>query len=170
MCRGKPLPLAHGNRRPNRGENGETMDTKATPTDIIWARNLELKGAIVTLGPSNSTTTELPAKPPTTDERYFTTSLPAERGLTDSEYKAAWALVADINQYVEEGEDEFYLEPRWMDANGFIYRLRDGFAQSTIDTVKQNELNEYRKAVSGTKLNPYDAINVYRGQSPKGRA
>ena len=130
------------------------MDTKATPTDIIWARNLELKGAIVTLGPSNSTTTELPAKPPTTDERYFTTSLPAERGLTDSEYKAAWALVADINQYVEEGEDEFYLEPRW----------------STIDTVKQNELNEYRKAVSGTKLNPYDAINVYRGQSPKGRA
>jgi len=109
----------------------------------------ELKGAIVTLGP-------------TTQLQPVTTSSPAERGLTDSEYKAAWALVADINQYVEEGEHEFYLEPRWIDANGYIYRLRDGFAQSTIDTVKQNELNEYRKAVNGTKLNPYDAMNVAR--------
>ena len=145
------------------------MFTKGIPEDIMYVRNLELKGAKFTLGPSNSTTTELPAKSPTTDEHYFATSSPAERGLTDSEYKAAWALVADINQYVEEGEDEFYLEPRWMDANGFIYRLRDGFAQSTIDTVKQNELDEYRKAVNETKLNPYDAINVYRGQSPKGR-
>lgn len=141
------------------------MVRNGTPTDVIWARNLELTGTVVTLGPSNASS-ELPAKPPKTDEPYLITSSPAERGLTDSEYKAAWALVDDINRYVEDGgeglTDDCYLEPRWMDADGFVYRLRDGFLQSTIGIVKQSELDEYRKAVEKYHTNPYDAIGYAR--------
>lgn len=113
-----------------------------------------------TLGETTTVTIDaMPAPLPKNGEPFFTTKSSAERGLTDSERTAAWALVEDINRFVVVGsDDEFYLEPRWVNANGFVYRMYDGHNGSTVYIVPQADLPLFQKAVDERRCNPFDAI------------
>lgn len=67
-------------------------------------------------------------------------------------------LLEKINRFVVEGsEDEFYIQDRAY-CNGGM-RLRDGFLQSTICGVTDEELPKYLEAVDRFQCNPYDAMN-----------
>jgi hypothetical protein len=123
-----------------------------------YLKSLINKGQEIALG-SSGIETDTPVRLPDTNESFIPTQSSVERGLTESEVTAAWALVEDINRFVVQcSDDEFYLEPRWVNEKGFVYRMYDGYAGSTLYTVPQGDLPLFREAVDKRRCNPYDAI------------